>query len=199
MDYPKYVIVEGKKYAINTDFRVAIECNRIAEDETIGDLERALGVIYELFGDEGINTPNHYKKLLEMAKKYLSCGKEIEDTKEKPDMDYIEDRDYIASSFQYDYKYDPYQMEYVHWWKYFNDLNNLSNSEFGNCCVLNRVRNLRNYDTRQIKDSKERQKIEKAKQQVALKKYKPKKKEATDEQMKSAEEFLKGIGLWKEG
>ncbi len=198
MDYPKYVMVEGKKYAINTDFRVAIECNRIAEDETIGDLERALGVIYELFGDEGINTPNHYEKLLEMAKKYLSCGKEIEDTKEKPDMDYIEDRDYIASSFQYDYKYDPYQMEYVHWWKYFNDLNNLSNSEFGNCCVLNRVRNLRNYDTRQIKDSKERQKIEKAKQQVALKKYKPKKKEATDEQMKSAEEFLKGIGLWKE-
>lgn len=198
MDYPKYVMVEGKKYAINTDFRVAIECNRIAEDETIGDLERALGVIYELFGDEGINTPNHYEKLLEMAKKYLSCGKEIEDTKEKPDMDYIEDRDYIASSFQYDYKYDPYQMEYVHWWKYFNDLNNLSNSEFGNCCVLNRVRNLRNYDTRQIKDSKERQKMEKAKQQVALKKYKPKKKEATDEQMKSAEEFLKGIGLWKE-
>lgn len=198
MDYPKYVIVEGKKYAINTDFRVAIECNRIAEDETIGDLERALGVIYELFGDEGINTPSHYEKLLEMAKKYLSCGKEIEDTKEKPDMDYIEDRDYIASSFQYDYKYDPYQMEYVHWWKYFNDLNNLSNSEFGNCCVLNRVRNLRNYDTRQIKDSKERQKMEKAKQQVALKKYKPKKKEATDEQMKSAEEFLKGIGLWKE-
>lgn len=198
MDYPKYVMVEGKKYAINTDFRVAIECNRIAEDETIGDLERALGVIYELFGEEGINTPNHYEKLLEMAKKYLSCGKEIEDTKEKPDMDYIEDRDYIASSFQYDYKYDPYQMEYVHWWKYFNDLNNLSNSEFGNCCVLNRVRNLRNYDTRQIKDSKERQKIEKAKQQVALKKYKPKKKEATDEQMKSAEEFLKGIGLWKE-
>lgn len=198
MDYPKYVIVEGKKYAINTDFRVAIECNRIAEDETIGDLERALGVIYELFGEEGINTPNHYEKLLEMAKKYLSCGKEIEDTKEKPDMDYIEDRDYIASSFQYDYKYDPYQMEYVHWWKYFNDLNNLSNSEFGNCCVLNRVRNLRNYDTRQIKDSKERQKIEKAKQQVALKKYKPKKKEATDEQMKSAKEFLKGIGLWKE-
>ena len=34
--YPQYVEVFGKRYKINTDFKVAIECNRIAEDETIG-------------------------------------------------------------------------------------------------------------------------------------------------------------------
>ena len=54
-NYPEYVEVKGKRYKINTDFRVAIECNRIAEDETIGDFERVLGIIYTLFGDEGRN------------------------------------------------------------------------------------------------------------------------------------------------
>lgn len=194
-DYPEYVEVEGKKYKINTDFRVAIRCNDIAQDETIGDYERALAIVYMLFGDEGIDTPNHYETLLKLAKKYLSCGKELDtEINGKPDMDFVEDYSYIKTSFRSDYGIN-LDKENMHWWEFFDLMNGLSNSELGNCCVLNRIRNLRNFDTKDIKDSKERQKIEKAKQQVALKKYKPKKKEATDEQKKSAEEFYKALGL----
>ena len=168
MKFPKYVEIENKRYKINTDFRVAIECNRIAEDETIGDIERVLGIIYTLFGEEGINTPEHYEKLLEMAKKYLCCGQELEQTNEKPYMDFIEDEGDIRSSFQYDYKYDPYEEEYVHWYKYYNDLKNLSNSEFGDCCVLNRIINLRKFDVSKIKDRKEKEKIIKAQKPKVL-------------------------------
>jgi len=194
-NYPEYVEIENKKYKINTDFRIAIECNRIAEDETIGVYERPLAIIYLLFGDEGIDNPQHYEMLLKGAKKYLSCGKELDiETNEKPDMDYIEDYSYIKTSFRSDYKIK-LDNENMHWWEFFDLMNGLSNSELGNCCVLNRIRNLRNFDTKDIKDSKERQKIEKAKQQVALKKYKSKKKEATEEQKKSAEEFYKSLGL----
>ena len=194
MKFPKYVEIENKRYKINTDFRVAIECNRIAEDETIGDIERVLGIIYTLFGEEGINTPEHYEKLLEMAKKYLCCGQELEQTNEKPYMDFIEDEGDIRSSFQYDYKYDPYEEEYVHWYKYYNDLKNLSNSEFGDCCVLNRIINLRKFDVSKIKDRKEKEKIIKAQKQVALKKNK-KEKKLTKEQEKSMDELNKILGL----
>ena len=62
----------------------------------------------------------------------------------------------------------------------------------GNCCVLNRVRNLRNFDLKDIKDSKERDKIRKAQQQVALKRDR---KVATKEQEESATELLKELGL----
>ena len=55
MNKPEYVKVDDKLYKINTDFRVAIECNRIAEDETIGDYERSLAILYKLFGDERIS------------------------------------------------------------------------------------------------------------------------------------------------
>lgn len=194
-NYPEYVEINDKRYKINTDFRIAIRCNEVAEDETIGDYERALAIIYILFGDEGINTPQHYEMLLKVAKKYLSCGKEIDiDEVGKPDMDFVEDMDYIEASFMSDYHIDLANTN-MHWWKFFNLINGLSNSELGNCCVLNRIRNLRTFDTKNIKDAKEKQKIEKAKREVALKKYKPKKKEATEEQKKSAEEFFNALGL----
>lgn len=194
MKYPEYVEVKGKRYKINTDFRVAIKCNEIAEDEKIGDYERVLGIIYTLYGDEGINTPDHYEKLLEMAKKYLSCGKEIEiTTDEQPDMDYVEDMDYIEASFMSDYHIDLTNQQ-MHWWKFMKLMNGLSNSDMGNCCILNRIRNLRNYNVSEIKDSKERQKIAKAKDMVALKKYK-KENHLTKEQEESMERLNKILGF----
>lgn len=192
--YPEYVEVKGKQYKINTDFRVAIECNRIAEDSTIGDLERSLAIIYTLYGDEGINTPEHYEKLLELAKIYLLCDKEYNvETNEKPDMDFIEDYSYITTSFMSDYHID-LDNATMHWWKFMDLMNGLSNSELGNCCVLNRIRNLRNFDLKDIKDAKEKDKIRKAQKQVALKKYQKPKKEANEQQLKSAKEFYEALG-----
>lgn len=191
MNYPEYVKVGEKKYKINTDFRVAIECNRIAEDETICDLERALAIIYTLFGEEGINSQDDYEKLLELAQKYLLCGKEFKETNEKPDMDFIEDMDYIEASFMSDYHMDLENTK-MHWWKFMKLMNGLSNSEIGNCCILNNVRNLRNFDESKIEDSKEKQKIHEAKQQVALKKYQVK-KQRTEKQKENARKFIEAL------
>lgn len=192
-NYPYYAEVNGHRYNINTDFRYAIECNKIAQDDSIGDVERALGIIYTLFGDEGIENPNDYEKLLKVAKKYLSCGQELDGSSEKPDMDFIEDYSYIKTSFRSDYgiKLDE---ENIHWWEFMEMMNGLSNSEIGNCCILNRIRNLRNYDIKDIKDPKERDKIRKAKESVALKKYK-KENHLTKEQEESMERLNKILGL----
>ena len=183
MSYPEYAEIDGKKYKINTDFRVAIECNEIAKDDSIGNLERAMAIIYKLYGEEGLDDIDNHSKLLELAQKYLSCGKEIEETDEKPDMDYNEDMDYIEASFMSDYHIDLANTK-MHWWKFYNLMNGLSNSEFGNCCVLNRVRNLRNFDPKDIQDRKDREKIIKAKQSVELKSNRPK---LTKEQERSVE------------
>jgi hypothetical protein len=186
--YPEYVKVEDKKYKINTNFKVAIECNRIAQDETIGDMERGLAIIYTLFGEEGINTPEHYEKLLELAKKYLLCGKEAEDTQDKePDMDFVKDMDYIEASFMSDFHIDLENTQ-MHWWKFMKLMNGLSNSEFGNCCVLNNIRNLRNLDLNTIQDSKTREQLRKAKEQVSLHKEKTD-EDFTDEELANMDAF----------
>lgn len=188
MNYPQYVEIDNKKYKINTDFKIALKCNEIAEDESINDIERALAIIYLLFGDEGIEDYKNQEKLLKLAKKYLSCGKEIEtDNNKEPDMDFIEDWDYIEASFMSDYNISLEDTE-MHWWKFYNLLNGLSNSEFGNCCVLNRVRNLRNYDVSDIKDKKLKDEIIEAKKSVAL--HKKKIDKPTKAQKESAMKFL---------
>ena len=58
MNKPKYVKVDGELYEINTDFRVAIECERILRDKTIGDYERILAFVYILFGEKAFSCSN---------------------------------------------------------------------------------------------------------------------------------------------
>ncbi len=199
MTQPEYVEIDNKKYKINTDFRYAIECNRIAEDETIGDYERALAIIYTLFGEKGLDNPKHYEKLLNLAKKYLTCNNELETKKnEEPDMDYIQDYNLIWASMYGDYNGLDIEKEEIHWWKFMDLLNGLSNSELGNCCVLNRIRNLRNINPKEIKDVKERQKIIDLQKEFALKKKQKKKKQATKKEKESAKEFLKMLQNRKE-
>ena len=190
--FPEYAEVNNKLYKINTDFRVALKCNKIAEDETIDDVERALAIIYTLFGEDGLNNTEDYEMLLIQAVKFLKCGEENKETdeKSKPDMDFEQDEKYIMSSFKYDYGYNPYQLDYLHWYEFYNDLCNLSNSEDGNCCVLNRVRQLRNYDVRQIKDEKEKNRIIKAQKRVALKKQK---QELNENQINSSKKFFEQL------
>lgn len=193
MNCIRKIQVDDTIYEANTDFRIAIECNRIATDENIGDFERVLGILCTVFGEKGVDIPEHYERLLKWVKKWLSCDKEIIDTHEKPDMDYIEDYDYIVASFQSDYGIN-LDNETMDWQRFNTLMNGLSNSEFGNCCVLNRIRNLRNYDISKIKDSKERQKMAKAKESVELKKYK-KENHLTKEQEESMERLNKILGL----
>lgn len=193
MNNPEFVKIGDKKYKINTDFRVAIECDRIANDSSIGEYEKALAVIFKLFGEDGLNDTDNYEKLLELGQKYLVCGKELEDSNEtsKIDMDFKQDLDYIEASFMSDYQIDLKDTK-MHWWKFFNLLNGLSNSEMGNCCVLNRIRNLRNFDLSTIKDDKQRNEIRKAQQQVALK---INERKLTKEEETSVNEFYKLVGL----
>ena len=197
MNNPKYVKVGDKKYKINTDFRIAIECNNIAQDDSIGNTGRPLAIIYKLFGDEGLENPQDWEKLLELCIKYLSLGKDTSgvDNNTEIDMDLSEDMDYIEASFMSDYNIDLTNTE-MHWYKFYNLINGLSNSELGNCCVLNRVRNLRTFDLSQIKDSKERERLAKAKEMVALKSVK-REVELTKEQEESMRKLDEIIGFKK--
>lgn len=175
--YPKYAQVKDIKYEINTDFRVALECDKLAKT-SIGDEERALAIIYLLFGDKGLENSQDWEDLLVIALKYLSCGKEKQEDdngeEQEIDMDFEQDWEYIRTSFFYDYKIKIEQDTYMHWWEFYNLLSGLSDK-----CILNRVRFVRNFDIEQIKDSKEKEKWIKQKTQVALKK----------ENVKTAEEI----------
>ena len=198
MNNPQYVKVDDKLYKINTDFRVALECNNIAEDKTIGDYERALAIIYKLFGEDGLDCKNQ-NKLLELAMKYLLLGREQNSLKNEPhdkyELDFNKCIGLIKASFKFDYNYDPYELEYLHWYDFYNDLESLSTSEFGNCCILNRVTSILNQEPKEIKDNKQRQRLVEAQKLLQQKYCKQEEVKMTKEQEESAKAFYKSLGI----
>ena len=198
MNKPKFAKIDNVMYKINTDFRVAIECDAIARNTDIGEYERALAIIYKLFGKEGLECRDR-NKILNIAMKYISLGEPKEkgqvQENNKYKLDFNKCKGLISSSFKFDYNYDPYELEYLHWYDFYNDLENLSSNEFGTCCVLNRIINLFNYDTSTIKDNKERTKINKAKEELRKKYCYIEEPKMTKEQEESANEFYKALGI----
>lgn len=183
-NYVEYALVNNKKYKINTDFRVALKCNKISESN-VSDEERAIAIIYLLFGDDGLKNPTDWEKLLKVAIKYLNINKENNNGEEKEaNMSFDEDWGYIQASFFSDYHIDLSKAK-MHWWQFFDLLCGLTEK-----CVLNRVRFVRDFDISQIKDSKERERWIEQKEQVALKKVKD---ERTEEQKRLDELFEKQL------
>ena len=195
MNYPEYVEVsDGTKYKINTDFRVALKCDEIAKDDSIDDYERSLAIIYLLFGEEVFNHFEHHNELVGLAKKYMLCGKEEDKKREEPDMDFNQDMELIRISFISDYNGLDLKDTNMHFWEFMDRINGLSNSELGDCCILNRVRNLRNLDLKDIKDPKEKQRLSDEKKKFALKK-KVQKRKFTEEEQNNIDDFMKLAGI----
>ena len=191
MNNPEYAKIGDKKYKINTDYRVGIECDAISRDTSIGEYERALAIIYKIFGDEGLNDVENHAKLLELAEKYLSCGQKFEEKKnEKRDMDFKYDFNLIKASFRSDYGII-LENEKMHWWDFYWLLNGLSNSELGNTCILNKIRDIRTRDPKDIPDKKDRDALIEAKRIWALPQEKPK---PTQKQLESIENLKRIIG-----
>lgn len=190
MNCIKKIKIEDTIYEANVYFKNVIKCDEIARDNSIGDFERILGIICTIFGPSALDNPNHYEKLLKWVLKYSLNGEEKNN--DEPDMDFKEDYNLIWASFMSDYNgMDIDKEQDMDWHKFIDLMNGLSNSEMGNCCVLNRIRNLRNFDLSTIKDNKERQKIAKLKEKVSLKKN----ENLTQKQEESMKEFYKSIGL----
>ena len=160
MIYPQYAEIKGKKYELNTDYRVALRCFEVIDDESICDEERAMAVIYLLFG---IVPTEDVDEFLRIAGNYLRCGQEDDQpTSAEKDMDFNYDEKYIIASFMSDYRIDLPSVD-MHFWKYIQLMQGLTEK-----CALSRVRELRNFDLNEIKDPKERRKMAEAKKSVEL-------------------------------
>lgn len=157
-NYPELITIDNIDYEINTDFRYALACFQCIGDTEISDTERGYGVIGILYKQD----PTNLKEALRMAIKYLKCGKDTPQEDSQPDMNFEVDESYIKSSFMSDYHIDLDGAE-MHWWKFCNLLQGLTDN-----CILNRIRDIRNYDISTVKDAKSREKILKAKRDVAL-------------------------------
>lgn len=175
--YPQYAEIDGRQLRINTDYRVALACFEAISSDEITDIERPITLIGLLFGED--TEIQDTETAMRIIKQYLQCGKvdDGEGTSQNMDLDFEYDKDLIMSSFLSDYHIDLENIE-MHWWKFCSLISGLKDD-----CILNKVRDIRNYDISEIKDVKTRNKILKQKEKVAL----PIKH--TNEEQKEIDEF----------
>lgn len=163
MTYPEALVVNGVEREVFTGYEDALAAIACINDTDLSDVERAYGVIEILYKepipDEDAGEAVH------MAVKYLLQGKDPGEPRasSKVDMDYEHDMHYIRSSFRSDYGIDLNREPGLHWWEFMELLQGLSDG-----CILNRVRDVRNYDLNSIKDPKAKSRMIQAQRELAL-------------------------------
>lgn len=177
--------MEGKNghiYNINTDYRIALACFKALNDTEITDLERFYAIETLLLGEDVLEEDEPILK--EKISNYLRCGKKENIEVEEKDFDYLQDEQEVKTSIRQCYNnLDIGKLEYLHWYEYNELISGLTNDS-----LINKIRDLRNYDISDIKDEKQKKKIIEAQQRVALKEEHIK----TDEE-KEIDEFWNNI------
>lgn len=159
--YPTKMEANGRIYEIDTDFRTAIACFKAINDMELTDLERFYAVETLLLGD--LVFPQDEDILKEKIANYLRCGKTENTSDNEIDFDYIQDEERVRTSIRQCYHINLNEIPYLHWWEYNELISGLTNES-----LINKIRDLRNYDISEIKDEKDRKKIIEAKERVAL-------------------------------
>lgn len=192
--YPDTINANGNLYKINTDFRVALSCFRAIDDDSIKDETRALAVITLLLGKDV--RPADYEECLKKCAIYLRCGKKENLDVDEIDMDYLQDARYIRTSIRQCYPSigNVDEIKYLHWWEYNELIEGLTEDT-----ILNRVRELRNFDLKDETDPKKRKLIKKAKDDVALVKKEKSTKYFTKEENDNMEMFEMLMGSQEGG
>ena len=122
-------------------------------------------------------------RLLPKVFKYLRCESEENTSEEEIDMDYFQDEKIIRTSLRQCYKMTPEEIDNLSWYEYNELISGLTEET-----LLFRIRDIRSKNPNDIKDAKERTRLMKAKESVALK---PKEYKRTTKQEESVEQFYR--------
>lgn len=158
------MVFKDETYPINTSFKIALKCFELSESEHVSGQERTLGILVMLFGKEAILNADGelLKYLTEKAVVYLQCG--VESNKQSTrvkDIDIVKDISYISTSIHTQYHIDLSTSD-IHFWKFVELIEGLHGT------LIDRIRDIRNFDLSAVDDLKERRKITDLKNQFSL-------------------------------
>lgn len=158
---PDSVNVMGVNVPVDADFRTVLKCFRILDDPNMNEQEKQTLLHVYFFKDfQGFVIPDHIR--LGLFCEFVNEEGQGMDTDPAP-ADYEQDADAIYASFLQQYGIDLIDVPFLHWRKFTALLSGL-----GENTAFNRRISLRELKTKDIKDSSERAKIERAQRRVAL-------------------------------
>ena len=172
-DLPTSVKIDGKNYAVDTDFRTFIIFEKILMNDKLNSKQQVREIIDLFFYDE---TPTNIASAVRQVYGLYLCGKKPPKEEErrvkkngeveiKPPaiFDYEIDAPYIYSAFMSQYQIDLNDIEYLHWWKFKALFSGLNSGQ-----KIVEIMGYRATNTSKIKSKSERNRIEALKMLYAL-------------------------------
>lgn len=142
---PASVTIDGREYAINTDWRVGVAFEAAMQDDSLSPEEvitRALGLYYPVL-------PDDINEAIRQIIWFYRCGTETEsDDRAKPHAqpkqayDFVQDAEMFISAFWLSYKIDLTTAD-MHWWVFRTLMRGLTQE-----CELTRAMMYRTADTK---------------------------------------------------
>ena len=167
--FPDTVMLNGSKRYIVTDFKAWLKYYDMLRDGSLSDIEKfELMRSYYFSPLTILDMKNLHKPLISFFKMETDDNAadhkadEVETDHKKPLYDFCFDSAYIIAGFYHDYRID-LTTAHMHWWKFRLLLDGLSKeTEFKQRVMY------RNIDLSQIKDQKERQRIQRIQRAIAI-------------------------------
>lgn len=170
-DYPTVLKVKNEFIPIITDFREYIKLLDMLNDEEVNGYEKML-FLQQYFlkepnnMDDAISRLTDFVSMKELNDMHTEESGEGEDTKveePKPLFSFALDYPYILAGFWQDYGIDISEIRYLHWWKFRQLFDGLSEKTE----IKQRIM-YRSIDLSTIKDKDERKRIEKIQRSIKL-------------------------------
>lgn len=170
-DYPTVLKVKNEFIPIITDFREYIKLLDMLNDEEVNGYEKML-FLQQYFlkepnnMDDAISRLTDFVSMKEVSGAYIEESGEGEDTEveePKPLFSFALDYPYILAGFWQDYGIDISEVKYLHWWKFRQLFDGLSEKTE----IKQRIM-YRSIDLSTIKDKDERKRIEKIQRSIKL-------------------------------
>ena len=171
---PDTITVDGREYAIHTDFRDWIRFCEMLLDEDLTKVEKAY-ISMMLFKEQpedvakSVKALTNFYLMAEPEEDQEELTEEVEEHTEetevtpKPVYDWTVDSAYIIGAFQKTYGIDLTNIKYMHWWRFKALFTSII--EFD----LEERIGYRALDTSKIKDKDERKRLDRIKKSLMLK------------------------------
>lgn len=154
-NFPKSLIVGGKEYGINSDYRAVISVFTALNDYELKKEDNFVqsGVILSLFYEDYESIPiEHWQEALDQMKEFIDMG--IEDGKNKTKlMDWDKDAPLIIPPVNKILGYEVREPRYTHWWTFLGAYMNIGE------CLFSSIINIRQKKANKEKLEKYEQKF----------------------------------------
>lgn len=134
---PAGLEIDGKNYAIRTDFRVALTILQAFNDTELNDQEKMTVMLYSLYEE----LPENMEEATKKAVWFIDGGQEYGSSNEKRVMDWEQDEQIIFSAVNKVAGYETRAKEYIHWWTFLGFFSEIGEGLFSTVVNIRKKKN----------------------------------------------------------